>query len=50
LLTNNPRKISALAGFGMRVIERVPLHAGDNPHNHRYLMTKVEKLGHLLSV
>ncbi len=50
LLTNNPRKISAMAGFGMRVVERVPLLAGDNHHNHRYLMTKAEKLGHLMTV
>jgi 3,4-dihydroxy 2-butanone 4-phosphate synthase/GTP cyclohydrolase II len=50
LLTNNPRKISALAGFGMRVVERVPLRVGDNPHNHRYLATKAEKLGHLFTV
>ncbi|MDD9968140.1 MAG: bifunctional 3,4-dihydroxy-2-butanone-4-phosphate synthase/GTP cyclohydrolase II [Myxococcales bacterium] len=48
LLTNNPRKIAALAGYGMRVVERVPLHVGSNPHNQRYLATKVEKLGHLL--
>jgi 3,4-dihydroxy 2-butanone 4-phosphate synthase / GTP cyclohydrolase II len=48
LLTNNPRKIAALAGFGLRVVERVPLQVAGNPHNHRYLATKVEKLGHLL--
>ncbi len=47
LLTNNPRKIRALAGFGLEVVERVPLHAGENLHNQRYLRTKVEKLGHL---
>jgi 3,4-dihydroxy 2-butanone 4-phosphate synthase/GTP cyclohydrolase II len=48
LLTNNPRKIAALAGYGMRVVERVPLQVGNNPHNSRYLATKAEKLGHLM--
>jgi 3,4-dihydroxy 2-butanone 4-phosphate synthase/GTP cyclohydrolase II len=47
LLTNNPRKIAALSGFGMRVIERLALRVGDNPHNEKYLATKTEKLGHL---
>jgi 3,4-dihydroxy 2-butanone 4-phosphate synthase/GTP cyclohydrolase II len=48
LLTNNPRKISGLERFGMPVVERVPLHAGRSAHNRRYLVTKAEKLGHLL--
>jgi 3,4-dihydroxy 2-butanone 4-phosphate synthase/GTP cyclohydrolase II len=48
LLTNNPRKIAALAGYGMRVVQRVPLQVGGNAHNRRYLATKVEKLGHLM--
>lgn len=47
LLTNNPRKIRALAGFGLEVVERLPLHAGSNRHNERYLRTKFDKLGHL---
>lgn len=47
LLTNNPRKIAALAGYGMRLVQRVPLHVGKNAHNQRYLATKAEKLGHL---
>jgi 3,4-dihydroxy 2-butanone 4-phosphate synthase/GTP cyclohydrolase II len=47
LLTNNPRKIAGLSGYGMEVVERVPLHAGKNPHNERYLATKVAKLGHI---
>ena len=47
LLTNNPRKIAALTGYGMSVVERVPLQVGNNPHNQRYLATKAEKLGHL---
>ncbi len=47
LMTNNPRKIAALPGYGMEVTERVPLHAGENVHNARYLETKRDKLGHL---
>ena len=47
LLTNNPRKVAALAGFGLEVVERVPLHVGENVHNREYLRTKVEKMGHL---
>ena len=46
LLTNNPRKVVALEGFGMEVVERVPLHAGENPYNEVYLATKRAKLGH----
>jgi 3,4-dihydroxy 2-butanone 4-phosphate synthase/GTP cyclohydrolase II len=48
LMTNNPRKIAALEGYGLSLVERVPLRAGDNPHNKRYLATKAEKLGHLM--
>jgi 3,4-dihydroxy 2-butanone 4-phosphate synthase / GTP cyclohydrolase II len=46
LMTNNPRKIAALGGFGLQVVERVPLHVGRNPHNERYLDTKRTKMGH----
>lgn len=47
LLTNNPRKVVALEGFGIAIAERVPLHVGKNPYNERYLATKRDKLGHL---
>ncbi|MCY4354476.1 MAG: bifunctional 3,4-dihydroxy-2-butanone-4-phosphate synthase/GTP cyclohydrolase II [Truepera sp.] len=47
LLTNNPRKVAALQGYGIEIVERVPLHAGENLYNERYLATKREKLGHL---
>ncbi len=47
VLTNNPRKLSALGGFGLEVIERVALHAGHNEHNAAYLQTKADKLGHI---
>ena len=48
LLTNNPRKIVGLEGYGLRVIERVPIEVPPRPENARYLETKREKLGHLL--
>ncbi|MED4572019.1 bifunctional 3,4-dihydroxy-2-butanone-4-phosphate synthase/GTP cyclohydrolase II [Brevibacillus agri] len=48
LLTNNPRKIRGLDGYGLKVEERVPLQMQAHPHNKRYLSTKQEKLGHLL--
>jgi 3,4-dihydroxy 2-butanone 4-phosphate synthase/GTP cyclohydrolase II len=48
LLTNNPRKIKGLGGYGLEVIERVPLIIEPVSHNEKYLMTKKVKLGHLL--
>jgi 3,4-dihydroxy 2-butanone 4-phosphate synthase/GTP cyclohydrolase II len=48
LLTNNPRKIVALEGYGLEIVERVPIVCAANPHSARYLQTKKEKLGHLL--
>ncbi|MCX7722678.1 MAG: bifunctional 3,4-dihydroxy-2-butanone-4-phosphate synthase/GTP cyclohydrolase II [Verrucomicrobiae bacterium] len=48
LLTNNPRKIVGLEGYGLKVVERVPIRVPPNPHNERYLKTKRKKLGHLL--
>jgi GTP cyclohydrolase II len=50
LMTNNPRKVKALEGFGIRVAERRPLEAGANRHNHKYLATKAGKLGHMLGL
>ncbi|MBI2885546.1 MAG: bifunctional 3,4-dihydroxy-2-butanone-4-phosphate synthase/GTP cyclohydrolase II [Candidatus Omnitrophica bacterium] len=49
LLTNNPRKIVGLEGYGLRVVERVPIEMAARPENARYLSTKREKLGHLLN-
>jgi 3,4-dihydroxy 2-butanone 4-phosphate synthase / GTP cyclohydrolase II len=46
LITNNPRKVVSLQGYGMEMIERVPLHVGENPYNEGYLATKRAKLGH----
>lgn len=48
LLTNNPKKIVGLGGYGLKVIEQVPIRVQPNPHNERYLKTKREKLGHLI--
>ena len=50
LMTNNPRKVKALEGFGVRVAERRPLEIGLNPHNRKYLATKAGKLGHMLGL
>jgi len=49
LLTNNPRKIKGLEGYGLEVVERVPLQMMENEDNTRYLHTKKAKLGHLLN-
>ena len=48
LLTNNPRKIVGLEGYGLEIVEQLPIKVKPNPHNARYLKTKRDKLGHLL--
>ena len=50
LLTNNPRKIKGLEGYGLKVVERVPLEIPPGDYNCRYLATKKKKLGHLLEL
>lgn len=50
LMTNNPRKIVGLEGYGIEVVERVPLEIKANKENISYLKTKRDKLGHLLHV
>ncbi len=50
LLTNNPKKVIGLEGYGLEVKEAVPIITPPNPHNRRYLETKQKKLGHLLKV
>ncbi|CAG5090099.1 MAG: bifunctional 3,4-dihydroxy-2-butanone-4-phosphate synthase/GTP cyclohydrolase II [Thermobacillus sp.] len=50
LLTNNPRKIKGLEGYGLEVVERVPLQMEANEDNVRYLRTKQTKLGHMLDL
>ena len=49
LLTNNPRKVVGLEGYGLEINERVPLVIDANPHNEKYLKTKSNKLGHFLN-
>lgn len=49
LLSNNPRKRGGLAGFGLEVVEQVPLESHPTPENLRYLKTKRDRLGHALS-
>jgi 3,4-dihydroxy 2-butanone 4-phosphate synthase/GTP cyclohydrolase II len=49
LLTNNPTKRAGLEGYGLQVVERVPLEVPANPENRKYLSTKRDKLGHLLT-
>ncbi len=49
LMTNNPRKVKDLSKYGIEVFERIPLIAEANPLNEKYLKTKKEKLGHLIT-
>jgi 3,4-dihydroxy 2-butanone 4-phosphate synthase / GTP cyclohydrolase II len=48
LLTNNPKKVVGLKGYGLKIVQQVPIKVKPNPHNEKYLKTKREKLGHLL--
>ena len=48
LLTNNPKKIVGLEGYGLQVVERVPLIVRPSKSNKRYLRTKKEKMGHVI--
>jgi 3,4-dihydroxy 2-butanone 4-phosphate synthase/GTP cyclohydrolase II len=50
LLTNNPRKVIGLEGYGLQVVETVPIQAKPNPQNLRYLETKRKKMGHILQL
>ena len=49
LLTNNPKKIVGLEGYGLKVVDRIPIEIPPNPINAGYLETKRQKLGHLLN-
>ncbi len=46
LMSNNPKKRAALLGYGLEIVEAVPIEIAPNPHNERYLQTKRDKLGH----
>ncbi len=48
LLTNNPKKIVGLEGYGLKIVEQLPIRVKPNPHNEKYLKAKREKMGHLL--
>ncbi|NLF22260.1 MAG: bifunctional 3,4-dihydroxy-2-butanone-4-phosphate synthase/GTP cyclohydrolase II [Lentisphaerae bacterium] len=48
LLTNNPRKVVGLQGYGLEIVERVPIVIAPSEHNHRYLETKKSRMGHLI--
>ena len=48
ILTNNPKKMHGLSGYGLELVDQVPLHATPNPNNIKYLRTKRDKLGHIL--
>ena len=50
LLTNNPKKVVGIAGYGLKITERVPIEIPPTEHNRRYLETKRDKLGHLLNM
>jgi 3,4-dihydroxy 2-butanone 4-phosphate synthase/GTP cyclohydrolase II len=50
LLTNNPKKVIGLEGYGLKVVQTVPIVTNPTPYNRRYLETKQKKLGHLLGI
>ncbi|MEZ4938186.1 MAG: bifunctional 3,4-dihydroxy-2-butanone-4-phosphate synthase/GTP cyclohydrolase II [Crocinitomicaceae bacterium] len=50
LITNNPRKLTGLNGYGLEIVDNVPIEIECNVHNENYLKTKKEKLGHKLKI
>jgi 3,4-dihydroxy 2-butanone 4-phosphate synthase/GTP cyclohydrolase II len=48
LLTNNPKKVVGLDGYGLEIVKQVPIKVSPNPHNEHYLKTKRDKMGHLI--
>ena len=49
LMTNNPSKFGGLAGYGLEISERVPIQMPSTPSNARYLETKRDRMGHIMS-
>ncbi len=50
IMTNNPKKLIALRGFGLELVDQIPIPVRANPHNLRYLETKRDRMGHSLTV
>ena len=50
LMTNNPKKRAGLLGYGLKVVENIPIEIHSNPHNKKYLQTKRDKMGHSLKL
>ena len=48
LMTNNPKKVISLDGYGLEIVEQVPIKVTPNEHNDKYLQTKRDKMGHKL--
>ena len=48
-MTNNPAKLAGLEGYGLEIVDRIPLHSPPNDSNRRYMETKRTKMGHLLA-
>jgi 3,4-dihydroxy 2-butanone 4-phosphate synthase/GTP cyclohydrolase II len=48
LLTNNPKKRVGLMGYGLEIVENIPIEIAPNPHNEKYLKTKRDRLGHTI--
>ena len=48
LLTNNPKKVVGLEGYGLEIVEQLPIRQASNPHNEKYLETKRTRMGHTL--
>src|SRR5882724_5402224 len=48
LITNNPKKRVGLMGYGLEIVDNIPIEITPNPHNEKYLMTKRDKLGHMI--
>jgi 3,4-dihydroxy 2-butanone 4-phosphate synthase/GTP cyclohydrolase II len=50
LMTNNPKKIIGLEGYGLEIADRVPIEIAPRPENLKYLLTKCQKLGHMMKM